>query len=162
MPMTRTLVLTGALLVLGCAREGGPARAPGEAAAPGGQAAGSPPGASVTGEPSVQPALETLEGEASYYSDSLAGRSTASGEPYDPPALTAAHRTLPFGTHARVTRMGSAQSVVVRINDRGPFGKERRIIDLSRSAAEQLDMIRAGVIEVRVEVIEYGSGKRSR
>lgn len=160
--MTRTLVLTGALLVLGCAREGGPARAPGEAAAPGGPAAGSPPGASVTGEPSVQPALETLEGEASYYSDSLAGRSTASGEPYDPRALTAAHRTLPFGTQARVTRMGSTRSVVVRINDRGPFGKERRIIDLSRSAAEQLDMIRAGVIEVRVEVIEYGSGKRSR
>ncbi|NMC69457.1 MAG: septal ring lytic transglycosylase RlpA family protein, partial [Myxococcales bacterium] len=90
----------------------------------------------------------------SYYSDTLAGNPTASGEPYDPAALTAAHRTLPFGTRVRVTRLDDERSVEVRINDRGPFGRRDRIIDLSRAAAERLGMIRAGVIRVRIEVLE--------
>ena len=94
------------------------------------------------------------EGQATWYSDSLAGRSTASGEPYDPQALTAAHRTLPFGTRVRVTRLDHDRSVEVRINDRGPFGRRSRIIDLSRAAAEQLEMLRAGVVRVRLEVLE--------
>lgn len=94
------------------------------------------------------------EGRASYYSDTLAGNPTASGEPYDPAALTAAHRTLPFGTRVRVTRLDDERSVEVRINDRGPFGRRDRIIDLSRAAAERLGMIRAGVIRVRIEVLE--------
>lgn len=94
-------------------------------------------------------------GTASYYADSLAGRSTASGEPYDPKAMTAAHRTLPFGTMVEVTR-DDGRKVVVRINDRGPFGKKKRIIDLSRRAAEELGMVRAGVAKVTVRVI----GKR--
>lgn len=98
--------------------------------------------------------LETLRGRASYYADSLAGNSTASGEPYDPAALTAAHRTLPFGTVVRVRSLASSRSVVVRINDRGPFGDRRRIIDLSRAAATELEMLRAGVIEVEVDVLE--------
>lgn len=105
--------------------------------------------------PSTAP-LEVLEGKATYYSDALAGRPTASGEAYDPRALTAAHRSLPFGTVVRVVRPDSGRAVVVRINDRGPFGNERRIIDLSRTAAEELDMIRAGVVDVRAEVLEYG------
>jgi len=92
-------------------------------------------------------------GMAVYYADSLHGRPTASGEPYDKEALTAAHRELPFGTLVRVTRLDNRRSVVVRINDRGPFRDERRIIDLSRAAAERIDMIRAGVVEVRVEVV---------
>jgi rare lipoprotein A len=94
------------------------------------------------------------EGQASWYSDSLAGNSTASGEPYDPQALTGAHRTLPFGTRVRVTRLDNERSVEVRINDRGPFGRRSRIVDLSRAAAEQLEMIRAGVVRVRLEVLE--------
>lgn len=95
-----------------------------------------------------------FEGKASYYSDRLAGRSTASGEPYDPKKLTAAHLTLKFGTRIRVTRLDTGASVVVRVNDRGPYGGRGRIVDLSRRAAEKLDMIRAGVVDVRVEVLD--------
>lgn len=96
---------------------------------------------------------ELDEGLAAYYADSLHGRSTASGEPYDKEALTAAHKTLPFGTVVRVTSLVNRRSVVVRINDRGPFAGQHRIIDLSRKAAERLDMIRAGVIGVRIEIV---------
>jgi rare lipoprotein A len=96
---------------------------------------------------------EAETGLAVYYADSLHGRSTASGEAYDKAALTAAHRELPFGTKVRVTRLDDRRSVVVRINDRGPFGDSRRIIDLSRAAAERIDMLRAGVVEVRVEIV---------
>ncbi len=93
------------------------------------------------------------EGYASYYNDRLAGRSTASGEPYRPTQLTAAHRTLPFGTTVRVQRRDRPDSVVVRINDRGPYAGTQRVIDLSRAAAERIGMIRAGVVPVRVEVL---------
>jgi len=106
------------------------------------------------------PALATLEGEASYYGDSLSGHKTASGERYRPMAFTAAHRKLPLGTILRVTRADGTRSVYVRINDRGPYGSNRRILDLSRAAAEQLGMIRVGVLEVRAEVVAYGR-KRS-
>ena len=102
------------------------------------------------------PALATLHGEASYYGDRLSGHKTASGEPYRPTALTAAHRKLPLGTILRVTRADGSRAVYVRINDRGPYGSSRRILDLSRAAAERLGMIRAGVLEVRAEVVAYG------
>ncbi len=95
-------------------------------------------------------------GLAVYYSDSLHGRKTASGEPYDKNKLTAAHKKLPLGTIVSVTNLSNRRSVQVKINDRGPFGDSRRIIDLSRAAAERLDMIRAGVVEVRVEIVEAG------
>ncbi|HEX6277563.1 MAG TPA: septal ring lytic transglycosylase RlpA family protein [Polyangiaceae bacterium] len=102
-------------------------------------------------------ALSTLRGEASYYGKAFAGRKTASGETFEPARYTAAHRSLPFGTVLRVTRLQKKQSVVyVRVNDRGPFGKKRRIIDLSEAAAGELDMLRDGVCEVRVEVLERG------
>jgi rare lipoprotein A len=97
--------------------------------------------------------LETLIGRASYYSDRLAGRSTASGEPYRTTEFTAASRELRFGTILRVTREDTGAVTYVRVNDRGPFGDHRRIIDLSRAAAEDLDMIRAGVVAVRVEIV---------
>jgi rare lipoprotein A len=90
------------------------------------------------------------EGKASYYGDRHHGRKTASGERFDQHALTAAHRSLPFGSQVRVTNLGNGKSVVVRINDRGPYAKGR-IIDLSKKAAERLDMLRAGVVPVRVE-----------
>jgi rare lipoprotein A (peptidoglycan hydrolase) len=95
----------------------------------------------------------SFTGIAAYYSDSLAGNRTANGERYDPDSLTAAHRSLPFGTRLRVTRVDTNESVVVRVNDRGPFGDERRVIDLSRAAARQLRMLRAGIVEVRVEIL---------
>lgn len=95
-------------------------------------------------------------GYASFYSDSLAGNATANGEAYDPAQLSAAHRTLPFGTRVRVDRTDRAGSVVVRINDRGPFAGRQRIIDLSRAAAQALSMLRAGVVPVRIEVLPRG------
>jgi rare lipoprotein A len=101
-------------------------------------------------------ALSTLRGEASYYGHGFEGRKTASGEAFEPGRFTAAHRSLPFGTVLRVTRVGTRSVVYVRVNDRGPFGKKRRILDLSEAAAGELDMLRDGVCEVRVEVLERG------
>jgi rare lipoprotein A len=92
-------------------------------------------------------------GLASWYSDALHGRPTASGEPYDRGAMTGAHKKLPFGSVVQVTRTDTGQRVVVTINDRGPF-VEGRIIDLSRRAAEELDMIEDGVVPVRIAVID--------
>lgn len=94
----------------------------------------------------------TEAGIASFYHDRFHGRTTASGERFDQNALTAAHRTLPFGTTVRVTRTDTGKSVEVRINDRGPF-RAGRIIDLSRTAARRLDMLDRGLVPVRVEVI---------
>lgn len=99
-------------------------------------------------------AIATFEGRASYYADRFEGRSTASGEPYRASERTAASRDLAFGTILRVTRADTGESVIVRVNDRGPFGDRSRVLDLSRSAAEALDMIRRGVIDVRVEILE--------
>ena len=98
--------------------------------------------------------LVVMEGGASYYSDARAGRPTASGAPYRPTELIAAHRALPFGTRLRVTNLENDQSVEVRVIDRGPV-VGGRIIDLSRSAAERIGMIRAGHVRVRIEVLSY-------
>ncbi len=98
--------------------------------------------------------LQTLRGKATYYADSLAGNHTANGDVYDPKALTAAHKKLPFGTIARVIREDTGKITYVRINDRGPFGSADRIIDLSKAAARELDMLRAGVVAVRVEIVD--------
>ncbi|HKW97334.1 MAG TPA: septal ring lytic transglycosylase RlpA family protein [Bryobacteraceae bacterium] len=92
-------------------------------------------------------------GIASWYGTSFDGRLSASGEIYDQEQLTAAHRDLPFGTRVRVRRVDRGDSVVVRINDRGPYVKSR-IIDLSHAAAVQLGMIDGGVAEVTIEVVE--------
>jgi rare lipoprotein A len=98
-----------------------------------------------------------LDGYASYYADSLSGNLTASGVEYDPDLFSAAHRTLPFGTRVRVTRTDrEVPPVCVTVNDRGPWRGRRRIIDLSRRAAEALDMIGEGVVPVRVEVFPRG------
>jgi rare lipoprotein A len=106
------------------------------------------------------PTASVEQGEATYYGNSLAGHLTASGDRYQPSELTAAHKHLPFGSIVRVTREDDGKSVIVRINDRGPFGNASRIIDVSHSAAEALDMIRAGVVPVRLEVLEYGRSRR--
>jgi rare lipoprotein A len=101
------------------------------------------------------PALTRFRGEASYYSDALAGRPTASGEPYQPAVLTAAHRSLPFGSVVRVVRDDTRQVVYVRINDRGPFVRGR-VLDLSRSAASAIGLLGRGVARVTAEVVELG------
>jgi rare lipoprotein A len=97
--------------------------------------------------------LRTLRGKATYYGDSLSGHKTANGERYDPNKFTAAHKTLPFGTIVRVIRRDSGQTTYVKVNDRGPFGARDRIIDLSKAAARELEMLRAGVVEVTVEIV---------
>ena len=98
--------------------------------------------------------LET--GVASYYADSLAGRPTASGEPYEPGKLTAAHKSLPFGTVVCVVHQDNQRSVVVTINDRGPFVRGR-VIDLSRTAAQRLDLLVAGIAPVDVYLVSSPS-----
>ena len=91
-------------------------------------------------------------GFASFYAPEFHGRSTASGERYDSEGLSAAHRTLPFGTRVRVTNLQNGRSVVVTITDRGPF-RRGRIVDVSRRAARDLGFLRAGVARVRLEVL---------
>lgn len=95
-------------------------------------------------------------GLASYYGPGFHGNETANGETFDQRAMTAAHRTLPLGTFVRVTNLENGRTVVVRINDRGPYGRNFRkgtIIDLSRGAAQQLRFIKDGLVRVRVEVL---------
>ncbi len=92
-------------------------------------------------------------GHASWYGKKFHGRRTSSGERYDMFAMTAAHKTLPIPTYARVTNLSNGKSVVVRVNDRGPFHKGR-IVDLSYSAASRLDLIKHGSAEVQLEVVD--------
>ncbi len=93
------------------------------------------------------------EGQASWYGAKHHGKRTASGERFDQNALTAAHRDLPFGTRVKVTHLGNGRTVVVRVNDRGPVSR-KRIIDLSKAAAERLGMLRQGVAPVRLEALD--------
>ena len=95
---------------------------------------------------------EAEEGMASYYADSLQGNLTASEEPYDKDAMTAAHRTLAFGTRVKVSNLDNGKSVEVVINDRGPHS-QNRIIDVSGVAARQLGLMDTGTAKVRIEVV---------
>ena len=103
----------------------------------------------VTAAVKPSPARHSSYGLVSYYSY---GGQTASGEQFDPGKMTAAHRTLPFGTRLQVTNLDSGRSVVVRINDRGPF-VQGRVVDVSREAARKLDLLDSGVAKVKVEVL---------
>jgi rare lipoprotein A len=98
------------------------------------------------------PSAFVQEGWASYYGTAHHGRRTASGERFDEHQLTAAHRSLPFGTLVRVTNLGNGREVVVTINDRGPFRKHR-VIDVSSRAARDLGFLRQGTVRVRIEAI---------
>lgn len=101
---------------------------------------------------------QSQTGKASFYADKFEGQPTASGEKYKHNKLTAAHKTLPFGTVVRVTNLENGNTVDVIINDRGPY-VDGRVIDLSRSAAEKLAFINVGVTDVKLEVIDPGDGK---
>ena len=92
-------------------------------------------------------------GMASYYGNEFHGRKTANGERFDQGKLTAAHRTLPFGTRVKVTNKQNGRSVVVRVNDRGPFVKGR-VIDLSSAAFRHIAYLGAGVVPVQIEVVD--------
>jgi rare lipoprotein A len=105
-----------------------------------------------------EPAVETPDfteidgGMASYYGDELAGNRTASGERFDPRQMTGAHRSLPFGSMVRVTNVSNGDSVVVRINDRGPFSRGR-VIDISHAAAREIGMHRSGTARVKLALL---------
>ena len=105
--------------------------------------------ASANGQTKTQPDT----GIASYYADKFHGRKTASGEVFHQDSLTAAHKSLPFGTLVRVTNLRNNQSVIVKVNDRGMKGKNR-VIDLSKAAARELNMVGAGLVKVKVEVLQ--------
>jgi len=109
---------------------------------------------------SVASAMAQVQvGKASFYADKFEGSPTASGEKYRASRLTAAHKTLPFGTKVRVTNLANNESVVVTINDRGPF-VEGRIIDVSKSAAERLSFFNQGTAEVKLEIVDATDGKQ--
>jgi rare lipoprotein A len=155
MHVTPKLIALVACLAAGCAAEL-PAAATPQAA----QRAFAPQ--RVAADPLMSAGTETAVaapggraqlGEASFYGDKFRGKKTASGEAFDPSAFTAAHRTLPFGTYVEVRRRDTGRAVVVRINDRGPFGKSARIIDVAHRAAVALDMVRDGVAPVELRVV---------
>jgi rare lipoprotein A len=109
----------------------------------------------IVAEPAPVPGESSPQtGFATYYARRFAGRRTANGERYDPSALTAAHRTLPFGTFIEVRRAdGDGRRVVVRVNDRGPYGGGDRIVDLSRRAAEELGIVHDGKVKVELRLV---------
>ena len=92
-------------------------------------------------------------GLATWYGSSFAGKKTSNGERFDPRAMTAAHRKLPFGTWVEVRRVDTGRTVRVRITDRGPWGHEKRIIDVSEEAARELDMIPLGPTKVEIRIV---------
>ena len=102
--------------------------------------------------------LLTTKGKASWYGEEQHGQKTASGDVFDKQAFTAAHRKLPLGSVVRVTNVSNGRSVLVQVNDRGPF-VENRIIDLSYVAANRLGMVRQGVAPVKVDVLAMSDGK---
>lgn len=131
------------IALVGCATRSAPPR-PGPDAAP------------------TRNVVAVQNGLASYYADSFQGRTTASGATFDNNALVAAHPSLPFGSRVRVTNLENDRSVEVRIIDRGPAASVRArgvIIDLSRTAAERLDFVRAGRVRVRVEVLQRNEAR---
>ncbi len=109
-------------------------------------------------QPAAAATAEATDGKLAYYGSRFAGRRTASGERFDPQALTMAHQTLPFDTLVRVTNPANQRSVVVRVNDRGPT-TAGRVGDVSLAAARELRMTRSGVLNARLEVV--GQAKRS-
>ena len=99
-----------------------------------------------------------MNGVSSFYAEDFHGKLTANGEVYDMYGVTAAHKTLPLNTVCRVTNTVNNKSLILRINDRGPYIKGR-ILDCSYGAAKKLDFINAGTTKVKIEVIEWGDGK---
>ncbi len=114
--------------------------------------AGVPAASADRSDPLHARAGAVQQGPVSWYGPGFAGRRTASGERFDPRELTMAHRTLPLGTKVKVINPRNDRSVIVRVNDRGPY-KGDRVADLSRGAAERLGMVDDGVIEARLQVV---------
>jgi rare lipoprotein A len=107
------------------------------------------------------PSGDVSEGKIAWYGKKFAGRKTASGQAFNPGALTMAHKTLPFGTKVKVTNLKNQRSVVVRVNDRGPTAADR-IGDVSAAAAQRLKMMRSGVVEAKLEVVSAAPAKMGK
>jgi len=120
--------------------------------------AAAPPAISAAA-PAVQAAASVESGKIAWYGRKFAGRRTASGESFDPDALTMAHKTLPFGTRVKVTNLTNKKSVTLRVNDRGPTQADR-VGDVSLAAARQLGMLRSGVVDAEIEVIATAPAKK--
>lgn len=133
--------LTVLLAVCGLAQAQTPASAPAAAAAP-----------AATVAPAAAPAAAGDEGKLAWYGKKFAGRRTASGQAFNPEAMTMAHKSLPFGTRVRVTNLKNKRSVVLRVNDRGPTQADR-VVDVSAAAARKLGMSRSGVVDAKIEVV---------
>jgi len=101
-------------------------------------------------------AQDDFKGTASFYADKFVGQKTANGDIYNHYKYTCAHKTLPFGTKLRVTNLDNNKSVIVIVNDRGPFVKSR-VLDLSKSAAQQINMLHKGLANVYVEILDGNS-----
>ena len=130
-----------------------PATAPAATAVPAAaKAAAKEAGEAVTSNVAGNVVGNTAEGKVAFYGSKFAGRKTASGERFNPNAMTMAHKTLPFGTMVKVTNLKTKRSVVVRVNDRGPSTPDR-IGDVTSAAATKLKMRRAGVIDAKLEVV---------
>ncbi len=128
------------------------------------QQAAAPAASATAAKPAdAAPAAATAaptEGKLAYYGRKFAGRKTASGERFNPQALTMAHKTLPFGTRVKVTNLKTGKSVVVRVNDRGPTNPDR-IGDVSLAAASKLRMLGSGVVDARLDVLDGGKTSRA-
>lgn len=130
--------------------------------APAPAAASAPTAAAPAAAPAAAaPAASASEGKIAYYGRKFAGRKTASGERFNPGALTMAHKTLPFGTRVKVTNVANQRSVVVRVNDRGPSTADR-VGDVSLAAARQLRMLKAGVVNARFDVVTEAKAKAKK
>jgi rare lipoprotein A len=146
--MTRAAVWIAAAILAGCAAE--KTSPPVER-----QVVDERPPPPAPPPPPADRVVKVLRGKAIWYGADWQGKRTASGERFDKEEMTAAHRSLPFGTRVRVTNLENDREVVVRINDRGPFGRDRsRVIDVSEAAARQLDFAGGGEIRVKLEVLE--------
>jgi rare lipoprotein A len=147
-------ITAAALLAMGGLAQAQSASAP--MAAPAAMPAPAPAAAPAPVPAPAAAMAEAGDGKVAWYGRKFAGRKTASGERFNPNAMTMAHKTLPFGTLVRVTNTKNGKSVVVRVNDRGPTTADR-VGDLSQAAARKLRMTRAGVIDAKLEVV--GKGK---
>ena len=111
--------------------------------------------------PAAAPAAAGDEGKLAWYGKKFAGRRTASGQAFNPEAMTMAHKTLPFGTMVRVTNLKNKRSVVLRVNDRGPTQADR-VGDVSAAAARKLGMSRSGVVDAKIEVVTEAKPRPSK
>jgi rare lipoprotein A len=109
--------------------------------------------------PAAKPAATVESGKLAWYGRKFAGHRTASGEAFNPDALTMAHKTLPFGTRVKVTNTKNKKNVTLRVNDRGPTQADR-VGDVSLAAARQLGMVRSGVIDADLEVVAAAPAKK--